>query len=277
MGDYSNSPASQPVTIAKKPQMPTKSSVVEVDHMNWLLVKWLLVASLPTSTLSEKCLKNTFKSLNPSFELWNVDKFHTVLREVFRSMQETVRLTLEQVSSKVSITLDSWTSYQQINYMSVSCQWIDENWSFRNILLDICHIPSPCGSSEIYYVLLKVLRLYNLESKILSCTLKGDMDSQKLAALCCVPCAAHTLNSIVTDGLRNTERVIMKIREFVMELNSSPEMSEDFVQFTTAYHEGNWKFPLDASARWTGNYQMLDIARKVHLVHFITRKCTSSI
>ncbi|XP_057787908.1 zinc finger BED domain-containing protein RICESLEEPER 2 isoform X2 [Salvia miltiorrhiza] len=265
MGDCSNSPAPQPVTVARKPQMPTKSPAVEVDHLNWLLVKWLLEASLPTSSLAEKWLTNTFKFLNPSFELWKVEKFHKVLREVFRSMQETVRLTLEQVSSKVSITLDSWTSYQQIKYMSVSCQWIDESWSFRNILLDVCHIPSPWGSSEIYYVLLKVLRLYNLETKILSCTLKGDIDCQKLATLCCVPCvpcAAYTLNSIVTDGLRSTERVIMKIREFVMELNLSPEMSEDFIQFTTAYHEGNWKFPLDSSARWSGNYLMLDIARK---------------
>lgn len=270
MGDCSNSPAPQPVTVAKKPQMPTKSPAVEVDHLNWLLVKWLLVASLPTSTLAEKWLGNTFMFLNPSFEPWNVEKFHNVLREVFRSMQETVRLTLEQVSSKVSITLDSWTSYQQIKYVSVSCQWIDENWSFRNILLDICHIPSPCGSSEIYYVLLKVLRLYNLETKILSCTLKGDMDSQKLATLFCVPCAAYTLNTIVTDGVRSTERVIMKIREFVMELNLSPEMSEEFIQFTTAYHEGNWKFPLDASARWSGNYQMLDIVRKVHPIPCIT-------
>lgn len=262
LGDCSNSPAPQSVTVAKKPQMPTKSPAVEVDHLNWLLVKWLLVASLPTSTLSEKWLTNAFKFLNPSFECWSVEKFHTVLREVFRSMQETLRLTLEQVSSKVSITLDSWTSYQQIKYMSVSCQWIDENWSFQNVLLDVCHIPSSCGSSEIYYVLLKVLRSYNLETKMISCTMKGDMDSQKLATLCCIPCAAHTLNLIVTDGLRSTERVIMKIREFVMELNSSPEMSEDFVQFTTAYQEGNWKFPLDASARWSGNYQMLDIARK---------------
>lgn len=261
IGDCSSSPAPQPVTVAKKPQIQTKSPALEVDHLNWLLIKWLLVASLPTSTLAEKWLTNTFKFLNPSLEVWSVEKFHTILREVFRSMQETVRMTLDQVSSKVSITLDSWTSYQQIKYMSVSCQWIDENWSFQNVLLDICHIPSPCGSSEIYYVLLKVLRLYNLESKILSCTLKGDMDSQKLA-LCCIPCAADTLNLMVNDGLRSTERVIMKIREFVMELNSSPEMSEDFVQLTTAYQEGNWKFPLDASARWSGNYQMLDIARK---------------
>ncbi|KAK6127602.1 hypothetical protein DH2020_038663 [Rehmannia glutinosa] len=247
IGDPSNNPAPQPVIVAKKPQTQAKLPTMELDHLNWLLI-------------------------NRDLE-WG--KVPNRVREVFRSMQETVRLIVEQVTSKVSVTLDFWTSYEQILYMSVTCQWIDENWSFQKVLLDICHIPSPCGGSEIYFVLLKVLRMYNLETKILAIThdnnpnalhachtLKGDMDSQKLAAFCYIPCAAHTLNSIINDGLRTTKSVILKIREFVLELNSSSEISEDFVQFTTAYQEGNWKFPLDASARWSGSYQMLDIARK---------------
>ncbi|CAA0815337.1 Unknown protein [Striga hermonthica] len=275
MADSSNNSAPEPATVTKKPQTQVKLPLVELDHLNWLLIKWLLVASLPPSTLAEQFLMNSFKFLNPLAEVWSGEKFQTVMCEVFRSMQEMVKLTVQQITSKVSITLDFWTSYEQILYMSVTCQWIDEYWSFQKILLDICHIPSPCGSSEIYYALLKVLRLYNLETKILAIThdnspnathachtLRGDMDSQKLTAFCSIPCAAHTLNSIINEGLRNTKSVILKIREFVLELNSSPEILEDFLQFTTAYQEGNWKFPLDASARWSGSYQMLDIGCK---------------
>ncbi|GFP94650.1 putative ac transposase [Phtheirospermum japonicum] len=274
-GDSSSNPAPQPVTVAKKPQTQNKLPTVELDHLNWLIIKWLLVSSLPTSTLSEKWLSNSFKFLNPSAEIWNGEKFQIVLREVFRSMQESVRLIIEQITSKVSLTLDFWTSYEQILYMSVTCQWIDEYWSFQKVLLDVCHVPSPCGGPEIYYVLSKVLRMYNLETRVLAIThdnspnalhacrsLKGDMDEQKLTVFCYIPCSAQTLNSIINDGLRTTKSVILKIREFVLEMNSSLEMSEDFVQFTTAYQEGNWKFPIDASARWSGSYQMLDIARK---------------
>lgn len=279
MGEFVVSSAAHTVTVAKKSQIQVRSPVVEIDHVNWLVIKWLILAPLHTSTLGDKGLTDAFKFLNPSADLWPVDKFQTVLHDVFRSMQETVRLIVDQVSSKVSVTLDFWTSYEQILYMSVTCQWIDENWSFQKILLDICHVPSPCGETEIYYVLSKVLRLYNIEMKLLSCThdnspnalhachrLKGDMDSQKLGVFCYVPCAAHSLNSIINDGLTTTRSVILKIRDFVLELNSSLEISEDFLQFTAAYQEGNWKFPLDSSSRWSGSYQMLDIARKV-LIH----------
>ncbi|OMO96075.1 putative Zinc finger, BED-type [Corchorus capsularis] len=278
-GDAVTTPAPQatPITVIKKPQPQgrTPQAQVDYDHLNWLLIKWLILASLPPSTLEEKWLANSFKFLNPSIQLWPGEKYKAVFREVFRSMREDVRVSLEQVSSKVSITLDFWTSYEQIYYMSVTCQWIDENWSFQKVLLDICQVPYPCTGSEIYSSLVKVLKMYNIENKVLACThdnsqnaihachtLKEDLDGQKVGPFCYIPCAARTLSLIIDDALRTTKPVIAKVREFVQELNASLDMSEDFIQLTTAYQEGSWQFPLDASARWSGNYQMLDLVRK---------------
>ncbi|KAF7113872.1 hypothetical protein RHSIM_RhsimUnG0106400 [Rhododendron simsii] len=286
-GDGVTNPTPQPITVVvKKPQSQAKPPQVDLDHLNWLLIKWLILAAFPPSSLEEKWLANSFKFLNPSVQVWPGDKFHAVLREVFRSMREDVRAILEQVSSKLSITLDFWSSYEQIFYMSVTCQWIDENWSFQKVLLDICHIPSPCGGSEIYQTLVKVLKLYDIDNRVLSCThdnspdsmhachtLKGDIDNQKVGPFCYVPCAARTLNSIINDGLRTTKPVISKIREVVLEMNASAQMSDEFMEFATAFQEGSWKFPLDASARWSGSYQMLDIVRKAgKSLETVTRK-----
>lgn len=273
--DSVSTPISQPVVV-KKPQTQVKMSHVDLDHLNWLLVKWLILASLPPSTFEEKWLSNSYKFLNPSIQIWHSEKFQAVINEVFKSMREDIRCMLAHVSSKVSITLDFWTSYQQIFYMSISCQWIDELWSFHKLLLDISRVPSPCGSGEIYHILIKILKFYNLESRVLSCThdnstnavhachtLKEDLDTQKANnPFCYVPCAAFALNSVINDGLRSTKAVIAKIREFALEMNSSSEMKEEFIQFTTTYQEGHWKFPLDVSPRWNGTYQMLDIVRK---------------
>ncbi|XP_022156416.1 uncharacterized protein LOC111023311 isoform X3 [Momordica charantia] len=274
-GDIINNPAPQPVTIVKKSQPQGKPQQIDYDHLNWLIIKWLVLSSLPPSTLEEKWLANSYKFLNPSIQLWPAEKYKTVFREVFRSMQEDVRASLEHVSSKISVTLDFWNSYDQISFMSVTCQWIDENWSFQKVLLDIAHIPYPCGSAEIFHSLVKVLKVYNIENRILSCThdnsqnamhachaLKEHLDGQKVGPFCYIPCAARTLNLIIDDGLRTTKPIIAKVREFALELNACLDISEDFVQFTAVYQEGNWKFPLDASARWSGNYQMLDIVRK---------------
>ncbi|KAG2664449.1 hypothetical protein I3760_16G083100 [Carya illinoinensis] len=274
-GDAVSNSAPQTIAVIKKSQPQGNVPQVDYDHLNWLLIKWLIEASLPPSTLEEKWLANSYKFLNASIQVWPGEKYKAVFHEVFRSMQEDVRASLEQVLSKFSITLDFWTSYQQIYYMSVTCQWIDENWSFQKVLLDICHIPHPCGGAEIYDSLVKVLKMYNIDNRVLSCThdnsqssmrachtLKEELDGQKVGPFCYIPCAARTLNLIIDDGLRTTKPVISKIREFVLELNASLEMSGDFTQVTATFQEGSWKFPLDASARWSGNYQMLDIVRK---------------
>lgn len=271
-----SNPAPQPISTMKKSQPQGKPQQIDYDHLNWLIIKWLILSSLPPSTLEEKWLANSYKFLNPSIQLWPTEKYKAVFREVYRSMQEDVRASLEHVSSKISVTLDFWNSYDQISFMSVTCQWIDESWSFQKVLLDITHIPYPCGGLEIFHSIVKVLKMYNIESRILSCThdnsqdavhachaLKEHLDGQKVGPFCYIPCAARTLNLIIDDGLRPTKSIIAKVREFVLELNACLDISEDFVQFTTVYQEGNWKFPLDASVRWSGNYQMLDIVRKV--------------
>lgn len=264
-------------TIVKRPQAEAKPPKLDLDHLNWLLVKWLTSSSQPSGILEDNWLQNSFKFLNPSVQIWPSGKYQDVLHEIFRSMQEDVRATLDQVSSKVAITLEFWTSYEKIYYMGVTCHWIDESWSFQKILLDICHIPYPCGGLEIYNSLVKVLKLYNIEDKVLSCThdssqgamhacstLKDDMDAHKVGPFCYLPCAARTLNMIIEDGLRTTKPVLSKVREFVMEMNSSFEISDDFLRYTTAYQESNCKIPLDTSTRWSGYYQMLDLVWKAN-------------
>ncbi|KAL5544693.1 hypothetical protein UlMin_008477 [Ulmus minor] len=271
-GDAITNSAPQPITVIKKHQSQGKSSQVDYDHLNWLLVKWLILSSLPPSTLEERWLVNSYKFLNPSIQLWPSDKYKAVFHDVYGSMKEDIRSSLVQVSSKVSITLDFWTSYEQLYYMSVTCQWIDENWSFQKVLLDICHIPYPCSNDVIYHALVKVLKMYNIENRVLSCThdnsqtavhacqrLKDGLDNQ---SFCYIPCAARILNLIIEDGLRSIKPIISKVREFVLGLNAFSEISEDFIRMAITFQEGSWKFPLDASARWSGNYQMLDIVHK---------------
>ncbi|XP_026658369.1 uncharacterized protein LOC103701947 isoform X2 [Phoenix dactylifera] len=264
---------SQTVVAGKKPQPHAKPSI-DLDHLNWLLLKWLIGASLPPSTLEDEGLLNSFKFLNSSVTIWPKEKVQAVILEVFRSMQEDVRASLEHVNSKVSITLDFWTSYEQVYYMSVKCHWINDNWSLHKILLDVCQIPYPCTGSEILHSLMKVLTTFNIETKILSCTtdnnqhafhacraLKEELDARKLP-FCYIPCAARTLNQIIEDGLRTPKPILSKIREFVLGLNRYPEIIEDFKQLAALYQEGSWKFPLDASTSWNGDYTMLDIVRK---------------
>ena len=62
-GDAVTNPAPLPTIVIKKNQPQAKMPLVDLDHLNWLLIKWFIVASLPPSAL-EKWLANSFKFLN---------------------------------------------------------------------------------------------------------------------------------------------------------------------------------------------------------------------
>ncbi|KAI3866632.1 hypothetical protein MKW92_027586 [Papaver armeniacum] len=269
MGDTVSNSSTQLITTA------SNSNTVDLDNLNWLLLRWLMGGSFPPSALQDKWLSNSFRFANPMVKLWSNERLQAIIREVFKSTREDVKASLELVSSKISLTLEFWTSYEQIFYMSVTGHWIDESWSLHKVLLDISRIPYSCAGADVYRAIVKVLKMYNIGNKILSCThdssqkatqachtLKEYLDGQNSMAFCYIPCAARTLNLIIEDGLRNAKPVISKIREFVLELNTSPAISSDFKQTASAYQEGSWEFPIDVSTRWSGSYAMLEIARK---------------
>ncbi|WOL02898.1 hypothetical protein Cni_G11617 [Canna indica] len=272
LGDTAGPQVQQAVVTTKKLQ-PQVKPAIDLDHLNWLLLKWIIGAPVP-ATFEDDFLLNSFRFLNPSVKIWPKDKIQAITLEVFRSMREDVRASLLNVNSKLSITLDFWSSYEQIYYMSVKCHWIDDSWSLHKVLLDVCRIPYPCTGSDIFAAIMRVLKTFSIDRKILCCTndnsqqaihachaLKEELDTHNLPFFY-IPCAAQTLNLIIEDGLRTPKPIISKIREFVLELNSYPDIAEDFKQMMTLYQEGSWKFPLDSSTRWSGDYAMLDIVRK---------------
>ncbi|CAO2174323.1 unnamed protein product [Urochloa humidicola] len=258
---------------AKVHSQPKTKPTVDIDHVNWLLLRWLINSSLPPSTLEDNMLIDSCKYLSSSVRLWPKEKVEEITLEVFRSMKEDVKASLLCISSQLSVTLDFWISYDKILYMSVKCHWIDENWVSQKVLLDVCRIPYPCRGSEILQVLMDVLVTYNIDSRILACTYNNSKDaidahelglvlkSRKLP-FCHIPCAARTLKVIVEAGLEIVKPNLSKIREFIFQTNSNQEMMEEFKHWAEVYQEGSCKFPFDHSANWSSNYYMLDVVKK---------------
>ncbi|CAL4957688.1 unnamed protein product [Urochloa decumbens] len=259
---------------AKVHSQPKTKPTIDIDHVNWLLLRWLISSSLPPSTIEDNMLIDSCKYLSPSVRLWPKEKVEEITLEVFRSMKEDVKASLLCISSRLSVTLDFWTSYEKILYMSVKCHWIDENWVAQKLLLDVCRIPYPCTGAKILQVLMDVLVTYNIDSRVLACTHDNSQHSinafhehgQELHSLKLpffhIPCAARTLKVIIEAGLEIVKPNLSKIGEFILLTNSNHEVMEDFKHWTEVYQEGSWKFPFDHSANWSSDYNMLDVVKK---------------
>lgn len=82
-GDGVTNPAPQPITVVKKPQSQAKPPQVDLDHLNWLLIKWLILASLPPSSWRKSGLQTP---LNSSIHQFNSGR-------VISSMEYSVKFS----------------------------------------------------------------------------------------------------------------------------------------------------------------------------------------
>ena len=53
---------------------------------------------------------------------------------------EANRKYFSNLSSRVSLTLDLWTSPNRFSFLGITVHWIDDNWQLHTNLLDFKHL-----------------------------------------------------------------------------------------------------------------------------------------
>ncbi|BBN70484.1 hypothetical protein Prudu_1486S000400 [Prunus dulcis] len=225
-----------------------------------------------------KGFKRFCESLNPHFQ---VPSLRTLVRH-FMVMYEEMKQKLkgELASHRVCLTMDTWTSVQNINYMVITAPFIDGEWIFHKRILNFCVIANHKGNS--IGKLLETCLLHWDIKKILTITadnassntkaidyLKSKMDHWKNDSLVLeekymhVRCCAHIVNLIVRDGLKKLEKMILAIRNAVRYVRCSPQRFEDFKTCVLKERiECKGLVVLDVPTRWNSTYLMLDAALK---------------
>ena len=129
---------------------------------------------------------------------------------------------------KVCLTTDTWTSIQNLNYMSLTCHFIDDDWNLYKRFLNFCHVEDhkdetigrkiemclcDWGIDGIY-----TLRVDNASSngttiKFLQTVTKDWKGTVLEHEFLHMRCCAHILNLIVGDGLKEIDASIARVCE----------------------------------------------------------------
>ncbi|KAL4351826.1 hypothetical protein GQ457_06G005140 [Hibiscus cannabinus] len=198
--------------------------------------------------------------------------------KLHKSLKNKLKETLHNVSGRISLTCDMWTSCQTEGYLCLTAHYIDANWKLSSRVLNFCHIDSPHTGSTMYTVLLDLLQDWGIDYKIFSITLDNASSNDKMqdylkdtfnarGALLCggayfhVRCAAHVLNLIVKDGLKVIEHIVVKIRDCVKYIKWLESRKNAFRQSVKlAKIQETKALWLDVPTRWNSTYMMLDRA-----------------
>ncbi len=155
---------------------------------------------------------------------------------------------ISQISSKVSLTMDIWTSEISKNcYLGVTIHYINNNWELKNYLLDLIPINGSHTAGLITSKLLQILGEFNINNNILALTTDNGSNMIACGSQLAVEldqefdnmtfthyrCAAHIINLAVKAGMNHIGNEIKKLCQFVVKVKNSPLLLDKLSEICT--------------------------------------------
>uniref|UniRef100_A0A803N8S2 BED-type domain-containing protein n=2 Tax=Chenopodium quinoa TaxID=63459 RepID=A0A803N8S2_CHEQI len=246
------------------------------DEIRKALAKMLIVDELPFAFVERECFRQFCKVACSEFV---TPSCATITRDcygLFIEKREELMNVFNNFSSRVCLTTDTWTSSQNLSYMCLTAHFIDDNWKLHKRIINFCPVSGHSGeligkSVENCLLEWNVKRVLNvivdnassndLAIKYLKkffnlwdgCVLNSDFLHMR--------CAAHILNLVVKDGLKDVNVSVLKVRAAVKYVRSSPSRLQKFkscVEEEKITSKG--LVCLDVETRWNSTYLMLKSA-----------------
>ncbi|XP_019161967.1 PREDICTED: zinc finger BED domain-containing protein RICESLEEPER 2-like [Ipomoea nil] len=240
------------------------------------LVEMIIIDELPFIFVEGQGFRRFIAVACPRFKIpsrWTISRDINV---IYEEEKLNLKCLFRGNTQRVSITTDSWTSIQRINYMVVTAHFIDEEWKLHKKIISFVLVTSHKGeyiakaleSCLIEWGLRNVftvtvdnassndVALGFLKRKVLSWG-SSSVKSKYLH----MRCIAHILNFVVQDGLKQCDIVVKRVREVVRYVRSSPSRLKKFRDLAEySGIEQKTSLCLDVPTRWNSTYLMLQSA-----------------
>ncbi|KAM0864487.1 hypothetical protein ACQ4PT_043886 [Festuca glaucescens] len=211
---------------------------------------------------------------------FNVPSRRTTTRDAVRCYfkeKAMLKKFFKDSCQMVCLTTDCWTSQQQDGYMTVTASFIDENWNLHKKVINFFLIKGHKGE-DIGKNLLKCMVEWGMERVM---TITVDNASANDGGIVYVRkqlnktpgnniangkymhmrCAAHILNLIVQDGLKEVDLSIKRVRAAVRYIRNGGTRLEKFKEILEEEKVDNKTFlKNDVPTRWNSTYIMLKAA-----------------
>jgi hypothetical protein len=282
-----------PDRVAEKRQKTSPSTqlaeeelcVVSSPHVNFdqvkcrlELVKMFVGAELPFRFVENEFFVNFVKVLQPQFDIPSRSTLRRAIWSLYDGERERLRQFILKHCGRVCLTTDTWTSVQNLSYMSLTAHFIDKKWNLHKKILNFCQITGHTGKiiakevetclnawglNQVFSITVDNASSNDVAVRFMkdwmnanNClVLKGDYIHMR--------CCAHVLSLIVKEGLKENDDSIKRIRAAVKYVKDGPTR---MLNFKKIVDRANIAYKgivcLDVETRWNSTYLMLEAALK---------------
>jgi hypothetical protein len=112
-----------------------------VQKIREALAKMVIVDELPFRFVEGEGFHDFMKTVESRFK---IPSRYIVMKDclkIFISEKEKLRAIFLTTGARVCLTTDTWTSVQNLNYMCVTCHFIDSDWNLHKRIINFSLIP----------------------------------------------------------------------------------------------------------------------------------------
>jgi len=275
----------------------------KIDQMvdRELCANLIIRHGLPFKFVEYQELRTWISYLNPYATLVSRNTIKSDISKIFMKEKIMLKEELKNISSRICLTSNLWTSCTTEGYIALTTHYVDSNWKLKSKILNFCHLLLPHTGFELSKKINECLHEWGIEERIFSLTLDHVSSNDVLIktlksqfvlqnSLICdgeffhVRCCAHILNLMVQEGLKVIGDTLNQIRESIKYVMGSESRMMKFKQCFEKIGDINALSALcvDVPTRWNSTFFMLQSALKyqqvfssLHLVDENYKYCPS--
>ena len=217
----------------------------------------------PVAVVDGKGFTKLMKVAKPHFTIPSRTYFsQTVLPAHYVDVKKKVEALLS-TTQYCSITTDIWTAkYQTRGYLSLTCHFIDNEWTLRSIVLTTVALTTDHNGDDISDTLSELIDQWNITDKVVASTTNNASNiikAMRNLSILNMPCVGHTLQLSVLKSfdLAIVAKMLSRIRKIVGHFHRSEKAMRNLRDKQKQLGAPIHKLINDCVTRWGSTYSML--------------------
>ncbi|KAL6312420.1 hypothetical protein AAG906_016374 [Vitis piasezkii] len=248
------------------------------DRCNQEIAKMIIMHEYPLHIVEHSGFINFVHTLQPQFNMVSFNSIQGDCVALFLREKQNLSNTLNGIPGRVSLTLDMWTSDENLGYVFLTGHFIDGEWKLHRQILNVVMVPSPESDDAFAQAVVACLADWSLESRLFTITLDQSFSSETMMGnlrgvvsvknplifngqLLIRNCFARVLSSLAQDALGAMTDTVKKIRESVKYVKTSDAHEEKFLELKHQLQVPSVKtLFINDYTKWNSTYHMLAAA-----------------
>ena len=245
------------------------------SHFNDAIVEFVVQNDLPFRVVDSKYFHKLVSIANRSAIVRKRASLKQSLICMFNAKREQLVVELQKIDSKLSFTLDLWTSPNQISFLGITFHYISNDWNLVTKTIAFKEILDAHTGVNLAKSFNQIIQYYGIDSKICGITIDNAANNQTFIAEL-VPlhnfnkemhfrCFGHVLNLAVQSTMVYMKPLLENLRRYIRRIRYSSKHTNRLKQLCIQMEPPIQflKPRLDVATRWNSTYVMLE--RALHL------------